>query len=288
MELNYIQEFIVLSRVLHFQEAADMLFISQSSLSKHIKSIETELGSDLFIRSKRGVTLSDFGKAWLPYATEIARIQRDYTTNLLEKNNAKQTATIGYIPLVTLFNFMPFFSEFTKKYPQYQYSFVQDSETNLMQMLRLKEVDFILTGNPVLPDNNYQSRFYTCDRLVIVLPQDHPLAVKDKVTLQDIRGETIISLKNTESLIDALERSDPTYHADTSIVVDKVHVMLNIIRKGLGVAILTNNMALHSKTEGVVIRELSPEVIYEIYMVFSTKESPSMITKAFATYLQEQ
>jgi len=53
MELNYINEFVVLARVLHFQEAADLLFIGQSSLSKHIKSIETELGEDLFIRSKK-------------------------------------------------------------------------------------------------------------------------------------------------------------------------------------------------------------------------------------------
>ncbi len=288
MELSYIYEFVVLSRVLHFQEAADQLFISQSSLSKHIKSLETELGHDLFIRSKKKIALTEFGEAWLPYATQISDIQKDYTRNLLEKNPDDQTITIGYIPLVTLYTFMPFFTDFSKKYPRYQYSFLQDSEKNLMERLQQKQVDFILAGDLDLPEDQYYKRFYTCDKLMVILPENHPLAQKERLTLKEIQDETMIGLIYTESLVRTLKQSDPDFEYNPAIMVDKVSVLFDLITKNAGISILTNNMVVHNAPEGTVARELIPECIYEIYMIFPVKGTPSQITKSFAQYLSEQ
>ena len=53
MELSYIREFVVLAETGNYLEAADALFIAQSSLSRHIKSIELDLGSPLFDRTTR-------------------------------------------------------------------------------------------------------------------------------------------------------------------------------------------------------------------------------------------
>ena len=55
MELSYIREFVVLAETGNYLEAADALFIAQSSLSRHIKSIELDLGSPLFDRTTRKV-----------------------------------------------------------------------------------------------------------------------------------------------------------------------------------------------------------------------------------------
>mgnify|MGYP000270200484 CR=1 FL=1 len=68
MELSYIREFVVLAETGNYLEAADALFIAQSSLSRHIKSIELDLGSPLFDRTTRKVVLNGFGQAFLPYA----------------------------------------------------------------------------------------------------------------------------------------------------------------------------------------------------------------------------
>ena len=53
MELSYIREFVVLAETGNYLEAADVLFIAQSSLSRHIKSIEADLGAPLFDRTTR-------------------------------------------------------------------------------------------------------------------------------------------------------------------------------------------------------------------------------------------
>ncbi len=288
MELNYVHEFVVLSHVLHFQEAADQLFISQSSLSKHIKSLETELGHDLFIRSRKKIALTEFGEAWLPYATQLSDIQREYTHDLLDKNPDMESITIGYIPLVTLYTFMPFFTDFSKKHPEYQYSFLQDSEEKLIERLQQKQVDFILAGDLDLSEEEYYKRLYTCDKLVAVLPEDDPLARKETVTLEDLDGESMIGLMYTESLVKSLNQCNPDYVFEPAIMVDKVSVLFDLILKHAGISILTSNMVVHNAPHGVVSRELSPECIYEIYMIFPVKGTLSKITKAFAHYLAEQ
>ena len=72
METGYIREFVMLADCLNFSEAAERLFISQSSLSKHIRALERELGGELFVRTTRTIRLSEMGTVYLPYARKIA------------------------------------------------------------------------------------------------------------------------------------------------------------------------------------------------------------------------
>ena len=82
MEINYLRELVVLAQMGNFLEAADALYIAQSTLSKHIKKIESELGVPLFDRTTRKVSISKYGQLFLPYAKQIAEIQDQYTIAL--------------------------------------------------------------------------------------------------------------------------------------------------------------------------------------------------------------
>ena len=68
MEIEYIKEFVVLAETENYLEAAESLFISQSTLSKHIKIIEKELDVQLFDRTTRKVHLNKYRKMFLKYA----------------------------------------------------------------------------------------------------------------------------------------------------------------------------------------------------------------------------
>ena len=68
MEIDYIREFITLAQVQNYMAAAEESYISQPSLTKHIKAIEMELGVSLFDRTTRKVHLNQFGRTFLPYA----------------------------------------------------------------------------------------------------------------------------------------------------------------------------------------------------------------------------
>ncbi len=95
MDINFFREFAVLARTGSYSEAAEQLFLSQPSLSKHIKSAELELGRPLFRRTTRRIELTPFGAALLPYAEQIAALQDEYTARLLHVPQEKAVISLG-------------------------------------------------------------------------------------------------------------------------------------------------------------------------------------------------
>jgi len=77
VDLRYVSEFRVLAETGNFLDAASDLDISQSTLSRHIQSLEAELGARLFTRSTRRVSLSEYGGVFLPYAKQLLEIERN-------------------------------------------------------------------------------------------------------------------------------------------------------------------------------------------------------------------
>ncbi|MCD8018868.1 MAG: LysR family transcriptional regulator [Clostridiales bacterium] len=75
METKYIQEFLVLAEMESSYAAAEKLFVSQSTLVRHIQGIEDEFGVPLFNRSKRGFVLNDAGRIFVDCAKKIALTQ---------------------------------------------------------------------------------------------------------------------------------------------------------------------------------------------------------------------
>lgn len=98
MEINYIKEFVVLADKRNYMEAAESLFISQSSLSKHIKALKTEIGFMLFDRTTRKIKLNEYGETFLIYAKQIVQLQYQYTTALINQSSQIQQSLIASIP----------------------------------------------------------------------------------------------------------------------------------------------------------------------------------------------
>ncbi len=76
------REFLTLSELKNFNSASEKLFLSQPTLSRHIKELEEELGVTLFNRSTRRVELTDAGQYFLPFAKLIVNAEDEYTVGL--------------------------------------------------------------------------------------------------------------------------------------------------------------------------------------------------------------
>lgn len=71
MQFQQLQYFVAVAETRHFTRAADLVHVAQPSLSQQIKSLERELGADLFLRARGNITLTDAGEALLPLARRI-------------------------------------------------------------------------------------------------------------------------------------------------------------------------------------------------------------------------
>lgn len=288
MELNYLKDFVLLAEVQHFQNAADMLFISQSTLSKHIKSIEAELGQDLFIRSHKRTELSDFGRLFLPYARQILNIQEEYTDQLLQDLTTDNRVAFGCTPMVTLYNFMEFFTGYMKKKPSVQYNIIQGSSERLLTLLQRKNVDFILADDISLPEKDFQKILYTRDSLVAILPAEHPLASHKNVSIKELETENLITFSNLMNAEHYLKRLYPDSNFQTTITVEKESLLFDLIRRGLGVSVMTNWASVHYAVEGTLIKEITPRPFLDIYMIYQKNRKLSSLTKALAAYLKNK
>lgn len=288
MELNYLKDFVVLAQIRHFQEAADVLFTSQSTLSKHIKSIESELGEELFIRSRKRTELTEFGKHFLPYAQKILDIQQEYTNQLLQDLSTNNRIAFGCIPMLTLYNFMGFLTEFLKKKPNFQYSIIQGSSQRLFTLLQHNHVEFILTDDMSLPDDEYQKILYTRDHLVAMLPASHPLASNDHIDIRDLERENLITFTSIVNTEHYLHRLYPGCSFQMPISVEKETLLFNLIRQGFGISVMTNWSSRHYSAEGTVVKDISPLSYLDIYMIYSKSRKLSPFTKAFADYLKKR
>ena len=141
MEIDYICEFSVLAETCNFLEAADQLFISQSSLSRHLKTLEKELGVPLFDRTTRSVTLNGFGQLFLPYARQIAAIRYEYTTAIGNAVNAEHgNIRIGSIPVMTQYRITDVMMRFRQENPRFTLDVIEADSNQLTKMLRSNQL----------------------------------------------------------------------------------------------------------------------------------------------------
>ena len=83
MDIRLMREFLILARTENYLEAAELLFVSQPTLSRHIMTLENELGVPLFERTTRYVRLSRYGKMLVPYAQQFLELSGQFNNLLL-------------------------------------------------------------------------------------------------------------------------------------------------------------------------------------------------------------
>lgn len=88
MDIRLMREFLILARTENYLEAAELLFVSQPTLSRHIMTLENELGVPLFERTTRYVRLSRYGKMLVPYAQQFLELSGQFNNLLLAEKRA--------------------------------------------------------------------------------------------------------------------------------------------------------------------------------------------------------
>lgn len=285
MELNYLREFVTLAQTCQFQEAADELFISQSSLSKHIKVIEKELGAELLNRSTRRVELSEFGRAFLPYAAQIAALQKEYTDRLLNNAGSKKIV-IGIAPIVTLYTLEQYLATFVSQNPGYQIEFKEANEDELRGMLQKGDCDLIVVSrSPLAPDCEFCSQLYSADTLIAVLAEDHPLARREFVTIQELEDYAFVQKGGTNFA----RLLDPAI-SPSAYTTSRSSVLLNLVRNQTAVAVLPSYAAKYymrnDRGYRITILRLEPRTNFYLDLLYLKTRQNSRITQSLVEYLK--
>lgn len=190
MDISRFGEFAILAQSRTFLDAAELLFMSQSTLSKHIMAMERELGCNLIDRSQRHVTLTAQGEALLPYAQKIATLQHRYLAAIqIAADEPLERITVGSIPIMAPYGITDAVIDFQQANPSYSVELIEGEGSALKQMLLREDIDlaFIRDGGAIEPE--FKKIPFTTDRLVAVIPLDHPLAKRNAIEIDDLIDE---------------------------------------------------------------------------------------------------
>ena len=292
MDINYMKEFVVLAEIGNFLEAADHLYLSQSSLSRHIKSIEEELGTTLFDRTTRKVRLNAYGKAFLPYAKQISQIQYEYTTELMGKiQAANEVLSIGAIPTMAHYQITGLISDYQLSHPNYTINIIENDSLSLVNDLNQGKCDlaFIRESDSI----NYFSELiripYTVDNMVAVLPASHPCAAQNSITLEELKNENLLLLaQNTLMYALCLALCEKSgFTPKVTYTGHRAENMISLVSKGMGIALLTKRPAQYFSREDIAIVDIHPLINTKISLVYKQKHDISGAAKDFVKWLKE-
>jgi len=271
MDINYLKEFVVLAQTENFLEAADILYSSQSTLSKHIKSLETELGVPLFVRTTRKVSISKFGLQLLPYARQITELHDKFTSTLKSNLEADQeTLNLGSIYGLAQYHITDVMVKFKKSRPHSTLNVLQASSKDLCEMLQQRKCDVAFIRDVMDEADEFEKIPYTTDTIVAVLPSAHPLAKSKNFPLKLLANENfLLELPNCMPYrlsIKACELSG--FQPQVTMTNIDRDVLIDLVREGMGVSLMLKQILLHFSDPRIAIVEITPTVTTQISLCY--------------------
>lgn len=284
MDIEHIREFVTLAETGNFQEAADRLFIAQSSLSRHIKNLEESLGVSLFNRTTRKVTLSRYGLIFLPYAKEITRIQYEFTTAFFnEKRDIQGTVTIGSIPMMKPYRITDVLARFQRENKSFTINVTETDSLELIEMLRNEQCDFAFIRENDDSDNEFIKLPFATDCLVAVLPATHPLASYEELNISQLAKEPLLLIGKDAFMYNLCVSTcqQEGFSPKIAFTSKRAENIIDLVDKGMGIALLMKKPAASIATGNSVILNLKPSITTTIYLAYSRTHKMSTAATHF-------
>ncbi len=240
MELRQLEYFQMASRLRNITRAAERLRVSQPNITVAIKKLEAELGIQLFDRSQKQLALTPEGAVFL---NRIELALRNIQDAVLEVNDYKQlqkgTIKIGIPPMMGAYLFPKIFSSFQKKYSHLDIYLHEEGSMSIREQLERDELDFgiiIISG----ASHNLQLLPMTTSQIVACVPENSPLAAKDRLTKEDIATANVIMLKEGSFLRQTILGKLKEQSITPNIVLESNQVVTikGLVASGVGISFL--------------------------------------------------
>ena len=237
MTLEQIDYFICTVQSRTFFDAAETMHISQSSLSKQIMKLEKELDLTLWDRSKRTAVLTPAGEF---FYKEALKISRQYHRSM--EDCESQTLHIGTLPFLSQYHLTSVIHSFCAAHPELSFSLKEVEDQDLLSGLEKNLFNLIFVRKHMLDLKLYTFHVLTEDRLVAVLPKNHPSASKKTVSLTELKREIFILMPPHTSIYRFCMQSfhDAGIHPQI-LRTARAESIVSAVEIGEGISLLTES-----------------------------------------------
>ena len=254
MELLQLQYFLLLANQQHVTRTADILHISQPSLSLTIKKLETELGVPLFTRKGRNIALSPYGEAFKQYV-EDAFFSLENGKRVLSRMQNTDSSTLN-LGLLSPYVWNELLMLFNDLHPDLNINRRSIEDHRFWDSILSGDIDFYLGGLNQLEEMDTSRLDYATlyeDNMVLLVHKDHPFASRESIDLRECRDESFINLAAETNLQQFINRMFHRAGFVPKVVMTCDYTLRDqMAADGHGVSITTELAALKSDVKGVV------------------------------------
>jgi DNA-binding transcriptional LysR family regulator len=260
MDLRQMEYLVALADEQQFTRAAAVCRVSQSGLSAAIRSLEDELGTTLFSRTTRRVEPTDAGLALLPYARamlEQADAGRDAVVRATHELSGQ--LRVGAEQCLGIVDVPSLLERVRRRYPLVDIHFTQAGSHDLVDQVRDGGLDVAFVAT-----TEHLSRVTRTELgrwpIVLLCPPEHPLASASRADWADLRDQDFIDFQESWAVRSVNEAACAAHGVGRRVrcTVNDVHTLLDLIHRGLGVALVPQHVASKPQAAGLVAVQLPP------------------------------
>lgn len=276
INIEQIQYFLAIKKTASFSAAAHELCISQSSLSKHIKALESELDTILFERTSRTIKLTPAGEDFYIYANNFLDEYNSIIQGMKKHSlSNKKKLNIGSIAVITQYGITSSLALFKTKYPKYDINIIEDENEAIIKLLLNSEIDFAIVRDFNLSRELFDVTHLAKDKLVVVTSPSHPFTKKKSVSFADLKDENLI-ICSKSGVYDICMSECSKLHFKPKVIfnISKIETILGLVSENLGITLIANNVLKPFKNLNICIHPLEKTIPSNLVLV-AKKDSKS-------------
>ncbi len=239
MQVERMETFLRIARTGSVTKAARSLGLSQPALSERLRALEREVGVELFARTRRGVRLSEAGRALLPHAERAigALDEGRHAVERIRRGEVDRLA-LGAAPAVSTYALPGALRRFQQAHPNVHLSVRTGHSEEILDLVLAEEVDVGIVREIRHAEMEVEPLYE--DELVLVVDRAHPFAERGRIRIAELAREHLVTFDRASSyneLTQALFRQAAVTPRGI-IELDNVEAAKRCVARGLGVALL--------------------------------------------------
>jgi DNA-binding transcriptional LysR family regulator len=297
MDLHQLEAFSVIVREKSFSRAAEILHLTQPSISTRIANLEAEIEAELFIRDGRTIKLSKYGQLLEPYVQRILSLAQEAKTTMLQsKDEEKLHLAIGTTSRIATYLLPLLLERYQMDLPQVEVSIQTGLSEQVMDMLHGSAIHVGLLNDP--PDDDRWDKLPLFkDHIVLVCSPEHPLYAqyqRDRTfSVQSLQGIPVINAKNPSKYHRPLTEWLRAHQivSKNHISVDNIESMKRLAARKVGVAFLPRMAVLEEIRNGELIDipfEQQYQFTRETFLVYQRQKYTNPALASFVQTIRQQ
>jgi DNA-binding transcriptional LysR family regulator len=293
MDLRRLEIFVRVAEFGSFSRAAEALFLTQPTVSEHVRALEDELGVQLLDRLGRGAAPTPAGQLLLGYARKLLALAGEAQQAVDQfQGRVSGELIVGGSSIPGEYVLPSLIGAFRAKHPEIAVTLLIGDSRSVQEWVESGRVELGVVG--VRPTGrSLDSRQLMADELVVVVAPDHPWVGRGNISVEDIRHEPLILRERGSGSRETLERALATVGLDFGAFrivgeMGSTQAIKQAIRAGFGVSLISRRAVedeCRARLLGCVsVRDL--DVSRAFHLVTHRERSRSPLAQAFLAFIE--